>query len=218
MAEYSKEHYSKMEDSNMTAGLGAGAGALGGLVIGGLAGYALAENRRGGFNDGGYGVPAAVAGCSYSHADVDNIVATKNAEIDQLKSTTQIIDKIQSTDLGLTKGICQSEYTTLANFKDLNTAVLLGNAQLAGEIKDASAKADLCCCKTQALIEKTACETDAKIAASNQDLKNFYLQDELTKLRFKDYTRDNTEQINIIGSTVNSLANVVAQRLGTAAQ
>lgn len=210
MATYSDEHFESMKgETSMNEGLGLGAGAVGGLIVGGLAGYALSQNNRND-NNWGHNGCAPVVGCGgFSQAEVDNLVATKNAEIAQMASTTLIIDKIQDSNLGLTKGLCASEYQNMVNFSELKLQGAQSNAALALQIEKNRCEAELCCCKTQGMI-----------TASNQDLKNFYLTDELTELRLEKLTKAQHDQINIIntnvnaiGSTVNTLAEIVKSKI-----
>lgn len=164
-----------MSDSN-AFGLGGG-GFLGGLVIGGLAGYALNNWGNNGYERGGFygAVPYPVAfntgcGCNshndcYSIADVSNLVATKDAQYAQLNAT-------QSSEFNILNTMSRDSAANAREMCGLAYENAMLSNQLQGKIAEASAKADLCCCQTQGMISNIVPE-----------IKNFYLQDEVCKLR-----------------------------------
>lgn len=175
MAEF-KSTYSEMETEkgeihmNDGIGVGAGAGFLGGIILGGLGGYALAANHNDGWRNGSFpypvmAQPAAVSSECYSIADVSNLVATKDAQYAQLNATQEsrfdVLSSVTDKTNIINQGICTLGY---------ENAKLQGQTQLA--ISEASSKADLCCCKTQGMISQIVPE-----------IKNFYLTDQVNQLR-----------------------------------
>lgn len=219
MAEFKRSYDSTEEvkgDYKMDDGIGLGAGFLGGVILGGLGGYALSTNNRNRWNDGcgypvfpGAGFAAGVvagenAGC-YSTADVANIVATKDAQYAQLNSTQQtrydILNTISRDNTAMAKDFCGLAY----EMSNINT-------QTQRQIAEVSAKADLCCCQTQGKIDLTACETQGMIKEIVPQMKNFYLQDEVCKLRMKELAQENacgfnalSNQLNVVGFGVNKI-------------
>lgn len=197
MAEF-KSTYSEMEtekgDVHMNDGIGVGAGAgfLGGAILGGLGGYALAANHGDNWRNGAFPYPmavqpAAINGGCYSIADVSNLVATKDAQYAQLNATQESRFDVLSTVVDKTnlinQGICNLGY---------ENAKLNGQNQLA--ISEASAKADLCCCKTQGMIGQIVPE-----------IKNFYLTDQVNQLR----NQATQQQIACGFNTVNNELGVI---------
>ena len=177
MAKFNEE-YEVNGGNEMTDGMNLGGFATG-AILGGLVGWAFGGN---GFNRGygyGYGpvpyVNACGCGCSdqYSIADVSNLVATKDAQYAQLNATQQsefnVLSQLYKDNTTLASAICNLGYEN----------AMLSN-QVQGKIADASAKADLCCCQTQGMVSRIVPE-----------LKQFYLEDEVAKLR----------QINTIQNT-----------------
>ena len=162
-----------MNDGGTITGLG---GFATGAILGGLVGWAFGGGYDG-FGRYGYPYPMPVqpmgsfaAGVSvgenlYSTADVANLVATKDAQYAQLNATQQtefnVLSQLYKDNTNLASAICDIGYENarLAN-------------QTQGQIAAASAKADLCCCQTQGAISKIVPE-----------LKQFYLEDEVAKLR-----------------------------------
>ena len=193
MAEFSK-HYNVEESGSETGGIGMfdGEGFIGGAIVGGLVGYALnggfcGNNRFANAGCGyGFGTPyavnAVVSDC-YSCADVNNLVATKDAQYAQLNATQSsefnVLSQLYKDNTTLSSAICQLGYEN----------AMLSNATQK-EILEVSAKADLCCCKTQGMIEKTACETDAKIAQIVPQITNMYLADQVEQLRIREIMRE----------------------------
>ena len=175
MASFSENYEVKGETGMTDNVLGAGGGFVGGLVTGGLIGYAL--NQWGGNRPfGPYGTPAVVDGCGcnhYSIADVSNLTATKDAQYAQLNATQtsefNVLSQLYKDNTTLASAICNLGYEN----------AMLSN-QVQRQIADASAKADLCCCQTQGMVSRTVPE-----------MKQFYLEDEVAKLR----------QINAIQNT-----------------
>ena len=176
------ENYEVKGGSEMTDSvIGAGGGFIGGLVTGGLIGYALNNwNGNRGFANGQYATvaPAVVDGCGcrcneYSIADVSNLVATKDAQYAQLNATQtsefNVLSQLYKDNTTLASAICNLGYEN----------AMLSN-QVQRQIADASAKADLCCCETKGMVSQIVPE-----------LKQFYLEDEVAKLR----------QINAIQNT-----------------
>ena len=171
------ESYEVKGGSEMTDSvIGAGGGFIGGLVTGGLIGYAL--NNWNGNRGCAYNVPfvntACGCGCdNYSIADVSNLVATKDAQYDQLNAVQQsrfeILNTMGRDNLSMAKDLCGLAYEN----------AMLSN-QVQRQISDVSAKSDLCCCQTQGMISRIVPE-----------IKQFYLEDEVAKLR----------QINAIQNT-----------------
>ena len=175
MAKFNEE-YEVNGGNEMTDGMNLGGFATG-AILGGLVGWAFGGN---GFNRGyGYGpvpyVNACGCGCAdqYSIADVSNLVATKDAQYAQLNATQQsefnVLSQLYKDNTTLASAICNLGYEN----------AMLSN-QVQTKIADASAKADLCCCQTQGMISRIVPE-----------LKQFYLEDEVAKLR----------QINTIQNT-----------------
>ena len=213
MAEFSK-HYDVSESSNDCCGgygMFDGEGFIGGAIIGGLVGWAfgggLYGNRGYGFN--GYGYPAvapiAVNNC-YSTADVANLVATKDAQYNQLNATQtsefNVLSQLYKDNTTLSSAICQLGYENAMQENVTQKAIL-----------EASAKADLCCCRTQGLIEKTACETDAKIAQIVPQMTNFYLTDQVEQLRIKEIMRENSCGFNSVNNNLSVIGAGVQQIL-----
>lgn len=211
MAEFSK-HYDVQESGSETGGTGMfeGDGFIGGTIVGGLVGWALSGgfcgNRCNNFGCG-YGYPAsvAVADC-YSTADVANLVATKDAQYNQLNATQSsefnVLSQLYKDNTTLSSAICQLGYE----------GAMQSNATQK-EILEASAKADLCCCKTQGLIEKTACETDAKIAQIVPQMTNFYLADQVEQMRIKEIMSQNACGFNAVNNNLSAISTGVQQIL-----
>lgn len=173
MAKFSEDYEvnggNEMTDGTTISGLG---GFATGAILGGLVGWAFGGN---GFNRGygyNYGVPfvnSCGCGCGchdqYSIADVSNLVATKDAQYAQLNATQQsefnVLSQLYKDNTTLASAICNLGYEN----------AMLSN-QVQRQISDASAKADLCCCETKGMISRIVPE-----------LKQFYLEDEVAKLR-----------------------------------
>ena len=177
MAKFNEE-YEVNGGNEMTDGMNLGGFATG-AILGGLVGWAFGGN---GFNRGygyGYGPVPYVNSCGcgcpdqYSIADVSNLVATKDAQYAQLNATQQsefnVLSQLYKDNTTLSSAICSLGYEN----------AMLSN-QVQTKIADASAKADLCCCQTQGMVSRIVPE-----------LKQFYLEDEVAKLR----------QINTIQNT-----------------
>lgn len=167
------ENYEVKGGNEMTEGLG---GFATGAILGGLVGWAFGGNV--GFNRPyGYATPFVDnCGCchnDYSIADVSNLVATKDAQYDQLNAVQQsrfeILNTMGRDNLSMAKDLCGLAYEN----------AMLSN-QVQRQIADVSAKSDLCCCQTQGMISRIVPE-----------MKQFYLEDEVAKLR----------QINAIQNT-----------------
>lgn len=180
---YDENEVMEGDFSKMTEGTGLGTGFVGGLIVGGLAGWAFSRDRGYGYN---YGYPAPMVvgnncGCngdSYSLASVSNLVATKDAQYAQLNAT-------QSSEFNILNTMSRD---AAANAREMcgfayENAKLANQTQL--EIASASAKADLCCCQTQGLINQTTAQTQGMIAQIVPQMQNFYLADEVEKLRIK---------------------------------
>lgn len=172
MAKFNEE-YEVNGGNEMTDGMNLGGFATG-AILGGLVGWAFGGN---GFNRGygyNYGVPYG-CGChdQYSIADVSNLIATKDAQYAQLNATQEsefnVLSQLYKDNTALSSAICNLGYEN----------AMLSN-QVQGKIAEASAKADLCCCQTQGMVSRIVPE-----------LKQFYLEDEVAKLR----------QINTIQNT-----------------
>lgn len=171
MASFSESYDVKSDGGNVMtegttiSGLG---GFATGAILGGLVGWAFGGNDFG----RGYGYPyPAVApypvaeNCSYSCADVANLTATKDAQYSQLNaiqgSEFNILNTMSRDNTSMAKDLCGLAY---------ENAQLANNIQM--QVAQSSAKSDLCCCQTQGMIEKIVPE-----------LKQFYLEDEVFKLR-----------------------------------
>ena len=204
MAEF-KRSYGENEtmegDYSMGDGTNLGTGFVGGLIVGGLAGWAFSRNQNGYPAYPGAPVIANVGGhtgCCYSAADVSNLIATKDAQYAQLNETQQsefnILNTMSRDNTAMAKDLCGLAYenATLSN-------------QVQRQIADASAKADLCCCQTQGLVKETACATQAMVAQIVPQMQNFYLADEVEKLRIKAIKSENAYQF---GALTTQLANV----------
>ena len=170
------ENYEVKGGNEMTEGLG---GFATGAILGGLVGWAFGGNV--GFNRPyGYATvaPAVVDNCGcrcndYSIADVSNLIATKDAQYEQLNATQEsefnVLSQLYKDNTTLASAICNLGYEN----------AMLSN-QVQRQISDVSAKSDLCCCQTQGMISRIVPE-----------MKQFYLEDEVAKLR----------QINAIQNT-----------------
>lgn len=176
MAKFNEE-YEVNGGNEMTDGMNLGGFATG-AILGGLVGWAFGGNgfNRGFAPYGVYNAPAVVEGCGcerYSIADVSNLVATKDAQYAQLNATQQsefnVLSQLYKDNTTLSSAICNLGY---------ENAMLNNSTQR--QISEASAKADLCCCQTQGMVSRIVPE-----------LKQFYLEDEVAKLR----------QINTIQNT-----------------
>lgn len=171
MAEFTQPYETHDGGNTMTDAITGMGGFATGAIVGGLAGYALSGWNRQPFGYGGYGVPFGVqpvvnSCCSgYSCADVANLTATKDAQYQQLNATQSsefnILNTISRDNTSMAKDLCGLAY---------ENSVL--NNQVQMQIAQASAKADLCCCETQGLVSRIVPE-----------LKQFYLEDEVAKLR-----------------------------------
>lgn len=169
------ENYEVKGGIDMTEGLG---GFATGAILGGLVGWAFGGNGFNRFGAYPYGTPAVVDSCGcchkdYSMADVSNLIATKDAQYAQLNATQEsefnVLSQLYKDNTTLASAICNLGYEN----------AMLSN-QVQRQIADASAKADLCCCQTQGMVSRIVPE-----------LKQFYLEDEVAKLR----------QINAIQNT-----------------
>ena len=167
------ENYEVKGGIDMTEGLG---GFATGAILGGLVGWAFGGNGFNRFGTYPYGTPAVVDGCGcnhYSIADVSNLTATKDAQYAQLNATQtsefNVLSQLYKDNTTLASAICNLGYEN----------AMLSN-QVQRQIADASAKADLCCCQTQGMVSRIVPE-----------MKQFYLEDEVAKLR----------QINAIQNT-----------------
>lgn len=179
MASFNENYEIKGGNEMTDSIIGSGAGFIGGLVTGGLAGYALNNwNGNRGFACSPYATvaPAVVDGCGcnhYSIADVSNLIATKDAQYEQLNATQEsefnVLSQLYKDNTTLASAICNLGYEN----------AMLSN-QVQRQISDVSAKSDLCCCQTQGMISRIVPE-----------MKQFYLEDEVAKLR----------QINAIQNT-----------------
>lgn len=170
MAKFSENYEVSSEGGNvMTDGFGFGNGTFGGLIVGGLLGYALSNNQ---FGKAPYGtVPFVNSACGcgchdqYSIADVSNLVATKDAQYAQLNATQtsefNVLSQLYKDNTTLSSAICNLGYEN----------AMLSN-QVQRQIADASAKSDLCCCQTQGMVAQIV-----------PQIKQFYLEDEVAKLR-----------------------------------
>lgn len=226
MAEFKRSYESTEEmkgDHSMDDGVGLGAGFLGGVILGGLGGYALSTNNRNRWGDfppypvnfgapAFFGTPGFAAGVvageaanAYSTADVANIVATKDAQYAQLstsqQNTYEILNTMSRDNTAMAKDLCGLAY----EMSNINT-------QTQRQIADVSAKSDLCCCKTQGEIALTACQTQGMIKEIVPEIKNFYLQDEVSKLRMKELAQENacgfnaiSNQLGVVGFGVNKI-------------
>lgn len=205
-----------MTDGTTISGLG---GFATGAILGGLVGWAFGGNDFGrgyGYNNFG-AIPYPVAfnagcgcGCNshqdcYSLADVSNLVATKDAQYASLNATQSsefnILNTMSRDNTAMAKDLCGLAYE---------------NAQLANatqlQVAQASAKADLCCCQTQGMISRIVPE-----------LKQFYLEDEVAKLRNIN-AQQNTQcgfdkvnmNLNDIGCGVKAILNKLYEPTATA--
>ena len=210
MAEF-KRSYQENEtmegEKTMTENLGTGF--VGGLIVGGLAGWAFSRNNHDGYGYPPYavnGAPVVVngTGCNscYSAADVSNLIATKDAQYAQLNATQQsefnILNTMSRDNTAMAKDLCGLAYEN----------AMLSN-QVQGKIADASAKADLCCCQTQGLVKETACATQGMVAQIVPQLQNFYLADEVEKLRIKSIKSENAYQFGALTAQLASVGNLV---------
>lgn len=165
--EVTSEGGNVMTDANAITGLG---GFATGAILGGLVGWAFGGN---GFNRpyAPYATPVVNTACGcgcpdqYSIADVSNLVATKDAQYAQLNATQQsefnVLSQLYKDNTTLSSAICNLGYEN----------AMLSN-QVQSQIAQASAKADLCCCQTQGMVSRIVPE-----------IKEFYLADEVAKLR-----------------------------------
>ncbi len=164
----SDEGGKSMTDGTTISGLG---GFATGAILGGLVGWAFGGNDFGrGYGYGAVPFPVNVnaghnCGCGYSCAEVANLTATKDAQYAQLNATQStefnILNTMSRDNTAMAKDLCGFAYEN----------AMLSN-QVQGKIAEASAKADLCCCQTQGMISRIVPE-----------LKQFYLEDEVAKLR-----------------------------------
>ena len=204
---YEENEHMEGDYSNMADGTGLGTGFVGGLIVGGLAGWAFSRNRDYGYP---YGAPAAFNGCGcgcnnhYSIADVSNLVATKDAQYAQLNATQasefNILNTMSRDNTALAKDLCGLAYEN----------AMLSN-QVQGKIADASAKADLCCCQTQGLINQTTAQTQDMIAQIVPQMQNFYLADEVEKLRIKSVKAENAYQFGALTTQLCCVGKVVEE-------
>ena len=212
MAEFKRsyEESGHMEgEGSMNDGTNLGTGFVGGLIVGGLAGWAFSRNQ----GNWGYGYNGAPfvsncgCGCNhnqYSIADVSNLVATKDAQYAQLNATQEsefnVLSQLYKDTTTLASAICNLGYEN----------AMLSN-QVQGKIAEASAKADLCCCKTQGLIEKTACQTQGMVAQIVPQMQNFYLADEVEKLRIKSVKAESAYQFGALATQLGCVGKVVEE-------
>lgn len=180
MAKFNESY--EVEDGGMSMTEGGTITGLGGFatgaILGGLVGWAFGGNCNGFNRFGVNAVPFVNAECGcgcdrYSIADVSNLVATKDAQYAQLNATQQsefnVLSQLYKDNTTLSSAICQLGYE----------GAMMNNATQK-EILTQSAKNDLCCCQTQGMIAQIV-----------PQLKQFYLEDEVAKLR----------QINTIQNT-----------------
>ena len=216
-------------ETEMDNGTGLGTGVVGGLIVGGLAGWAFSRDRGCGYGYGpypyAYGAPiangasfaagVAVGENAYSLADVSNLVATKDAQYAQLNATQQtrydILNTMSRDNTAMAKDLCGLAYE-VSNL----------NGQTQRQIAEVSAKADLCCCETQGLIKQNTTETQGLIAQSTAQtqgmiasivpqMQNFYLKDEVEKLRIKELASESACQYNSLHSQLNLIGAGVAK-------
>lgn len=195
------EEFSGMEgDSMMSDGTNLGTGFVGGLLVGGLAGWAFNRYDR----HDGYGHPPFVENMGYSQADVSNLIATKDAQYAQLNATQEsefnVLSQLYKDNTTLSGAICNLGY---------ENAMLSSTVQR--QISDASAKADLCCCKTQGLIAQESAKTQGMINSIVPQIQNFYLADEVEKLRIKSVKSENAYQYGALASQLNCVGKVVEE-------
>ena len=212
MAEFKRSYdvSESMEgDSAMTDsvfGTGMGPGFVGGLIVGGLAGWAFNRNNQYGYPYiNGAPVISNNCGCGcnqYSIADVSNLVATKDAQYAQLNATQSaefnILNTMSRDNTAMAKDLCGFAYEN----------AMLSN-QVQGKIAEASAKADLCCCQTQGLVKETACATQGMVAQIVPQLQNFYLADEVEKLRIKSVKAENAYQFGALTTQLSAVGHLV---------
>jgi len=226
MAEFKRSYDEEMEGENsMTDSLGSGMGPgfVGGLLVGGLAGWAFSRDRGfNGYGYGGYPFPPVVnaGGDSFSVAEVDNIVATKEAECAQMNAIQQtryeILNQMSNNGINLVKDIytfgnqeallsAQTNANIAASSAATQAQIAAGNAATQLQLANNAAATELCCCRTQGLINLNNAETQAKVDAIVPAIQNFYLADEVEKLRINAVKTENAYQF---GSLTTQLANV----------
>lgn len=215
MAEF-KRSYDESEtmegDYSMSESFtGMGPGFVGGLLVGGLAGWAFGRDR----NNFGYGYPypgmpyPVASGDTFSVAEVDNIVATKEAECAQMNAIQQtryeILNQMSNSGIDLVKDIYTfgNQEALLNAQTNANIASTAAATQL--QLANNAAATELCCCRTQGLINLNSAETNAKIDAIVPAMQNFYLADEVEKLRINAVKTENAYQF---GALTTQLANV----------
>ena len=222
------EGESSMADS--VTGSGMGPGFVGGLLVGGLAGWAF---NRGGFGNYGYGYgpgfgypyPVNVSSPdTFSVAQVDGIIATKEAECAQTNAIQQtryeILNQMSNSGIDLVKDIYTfgNQEALLSAQTNANiaasgaaTQLQLANNQAATQLQLANnaAATELCCCKTQGKIDLNAAETNAKIDAIVPAMQNFYLADEVEKLRINAVKTENAYQFGALTTQLYNVGRVV---------
>jgi hypothetical protein len=214
MAEFKRSYEeNEMEegDFRMSEGTGLGTGFVGGLIVGGLAGWAFSRDR-GGYNYGGYGpapAPVVVESAGGSHgtdcytlADVSNLVATKDAQYASLNaaqsSEFNILNTMANNATANAKDMCALSY----EFANLNNQTQL-------QIANNAAESRLCCCQTQGLINQTAAQTQGMIASIVPQMQNFYLADEVEKLRIQSIKSESACQYNSLTTQLINVGRVV---------
>ena len=219
MAEF-KRSYDESEtmegDYSMAESItGMGPGFVGGLVVGGLAGWAFSQNRNFGYGPGyGYGFPYPVnTGDSFSVAEVDNIVATKEAECAQMNAIQQtryeILNQMSNSGIDLVKDVYTSRYEAALSDANINSNIAASSAATQLQLANNAAATELCCCRTQGLINLNNAETQAKIDAIVPAMQNFYLADEVEKLRINAVKTENAYQFGALTTQLHAVGRVV---------
>ena len=209
-------------------GSGMGPGFVGGLLVGGLAGWAFGRDRNFGNYGPGFGYPYPVnigqSPDTFSVAQVDGIIATKEAECAQMNAIQQtryeILNQMSNSGIDLVKDI----YTfgnqeallsaqTNANIAASGAATQLQMANNQGatqlQLANNAAATELCCCRTQGKIDLNAAETNAKIDSIVPAIQNFYLADEVEKLRINAVKTENAYQFGALTTQLFNVGRVV---------
>lgn len=157
-------------------------GGVGGLIVGGLAGYALSRWNNNGCNNFN---PGCGCGCGparvFTQGDVDNLLATKNTEyslgtqISNSKYENAILAEQANT--AQARALCQTTYEIVNQISDVKQSTMQQTFDLSRQMAN-------CCCELKQEI--------AGVVSAFQAEKISALRDEILYLKLKPTTTTTT--------------------------